>query len=258
MNVRLILLAVALTIIASPESLEGQSTTYQLADDSSMETGCTGPSMCLCPAVLVGDVSGTFDLTPVPLSLGPVFEYDVTNVDWIVNAGSADEVSVTGSGYYMVNFGSGNHDLVLELQLGGLTQEFVTAGFIPGASDFPDQLGFSVHSMVSVCIYDGFVIQAAPIGTDPMFDRGDCNADENFDVADPVAALFWLFTPSTSFPPCADACDANDDGAFDISDAIYALAALFSGGTLPPAPFGGCGVDPTMDGVSCFEFLPCL
>ena len=32
---------------------------------------------------------------------------------------------------------------------------------------------------------------------------------------------------------------------------IYKLSFLFTGGSPPPAPTGGCGTDPTPDGLDC-------
>ena len=85
--------------------------------------------------------------------------------------------------------------------------------------------------------------------------RADCNADGSFNIADPVTALNGLFNSGQI--DCIDACDVNDDGQFNVADPVYALATLFNNGALPPAPFGGCGIDPTDDGLSCDQFDPC-
>ena len=45
-----------------------------------------------------------------------------------------------------------------------------------------------------------------------------------------------------------DAADANDDGQVNIADAIALLGHLFGGVPSLPAPFPGCGTDPTGDG----------
>lgn len=88
------------------------------------------------------------------------------------------------------------------------------------------------------------------------FLRGDCNADDAFDIGDGIALLGELFSGAAP-GPCADACDANDDGAKDIGDPIYVLASLFSGGPLPPDPITACGLDPTPDALDCASFPPC-
>ena len=88
------------------------------------------------------------------------------------------------------------------------------------------------------------------------FIRGDINADGGFNIADAIYLLDELFAMG---PPslCDRASDANDDGGKNISDAIYVLANLFSMGPNPPAPFPGCGIDPTPDGFTCASFPPC-
>ena len=90
-----------------------------------------------------------------------------------------------------------------------------------------------------------------------QFIRGDCNADNGFDISDPISLLGILFS-GTGPALCDDACDGNDDGGLDISDAIYILGSLFSGGAAPPAPFPGCGLDGTdTDALDCASFPPC-
>ncbi len=91
---------------------------------------------------------------------------------------------------------------------------------------------------------------------DPSFDRGDCNADGTYNIADAINALNILFAMGGP-APCDDACDSNDDGGFDISDAVYVLTNLFSMGPEPEPPFGGCGADPTSDALTCAGFPPC-
>lgn len=95
---------------------------------------------------------------------------------------------------------------------------------------------------------------ALPVG--PDFDRGDCNADGAFNVADAVTILDVLFVTPGALT-CDDACDTNDDGNFDISDAIATLSSLFVTGTPLPVPHGGCGTDPTDDALDCASFAPC-
>lgn len=52
-------------------------------------------------------------------------------------------------------------------------------------------------------------------------------------------------------------------GAFEprphsVSDPVALLNHLFLGAPAPPAPFGECGVDPTVDGLGCEAFGPCV
>ncbi|MGE3166586.1 MAG: hypothetical protein AB7O52_16925 [Planctomycetota bacterium] len=90
----------------------------------------------------------------------------------------------------------------------------------------------------------------------PSLIRGDCNADGNFNIADPISLLGYLFSQGVT-PVCFDACDCNDDGQANIADAICTLSVLFGGAAPPPAPYPGCGTDPTNDQLSCLDFPPC-
>ncbi|MBN1419567.1 MAG: dockerin type I repeat-containing protein [Planctomycetes bacterium] len=87
-----------------------------------------------------------------------------------------------------------------------------------------------------------------PADYEPIFWRGDVNADQEQDVADAVMILEYLFHSAGLRPPI-DRADANDDGAIDIGDPVYLLGYLF--GRLPPlAPAWQVGdrtggVDPT-------------
>ena len=57
--------------------------------------------------------------------------------------------------------------------------------------------------------------------------------------------------------PCIDTADSNDDGAVDIGDAIAVLSHLFAGSGNLPEPFGKCGIDPTVDELSCGAYASC-
>ncbi len=91
---------------------------------------------------------------------------------------------------------------------------------------------------------------------DPLFVRGDVNADGSLDISDAVALLAALFGGSVIV--CDDAADSNDDDLLDISDPISVLAALFGSPSVPPAsPFPLCGSDPTPGLLDCVEFPAC-
>ena len=75
-------------------------------------------------------------------------------------------------------------------------------------------------------------------------------------IADPIAHLAVLFSGAPPFS-CADAADINDDGQFDIADPVYELSYLFTGGFPPPDPFVACGTDPTADTLDCQNQLSC-
>ena len=93
-----------------------------------------------------------------------------------------------------------------------------------------------------------------------VFDRGDCNDDGGFNIADPIALLGFLFPSGVPVPPgCDDACDANDDGSLNIADAIAMLGNLFPSGAqlVIPEPHGNCGEDPTADSLDCETIATC-
>ena len=104
-----------------------------------------------------------------------------------------------------------------------------------------------------------------PIDIDPgrwvpresPFRRGDVRADGNVELSDAVTLLRHLYNGTPSILPCGDAADANDDGTVGLSDAVTILTHLFSGGKPLPAPFQGCGADPTADALGCVTFAPC-
>ncbi|MFQ5653184.1 MAG: hypothetical protein ACE5GW_00460 [Planctomycetota bacterium] len=74
-------------------------------------------------------------------------------------------------------------------------------------------------------------------------------------LADAITLLAYLFT-SGQVPVCLDAADANDDSFVDVTDTMQILSGLY-GGSPPPAPYPGCGPDPTLDGVLCASVVGC-
>lgn len=90
----------------------------------------------------------------------------------------------------------------------------------------------------------------------PSFKRGDTNNDNQVNIADGVFLVQYLFTGGQT-PTCFSAGDTNDDGLLDITDLIYALTFIFLNGNPPPAPFPGCGVDPTGDSLGCLAYPHC-
>ncbi len=102
-----------------------------------------------------------------------------------------------------------------------------------------------------------FVLHVNATALGVPFRRADANGDGMGDVADAVFLLNALFVTGSPISECADAADVNDDGMVDIADPTYFLGSLFvSGSPPPPAPFAGCGIDPTADGLDC-AFYPC-
>lgn len=89
-----------------------------------------------------------------------------------------------------------------------------------------------------------------------QFLRGDANGDGTVNVTDAVRVLFALFAGGVPLS-CESAGDVNDDDALDVSDAVTLLNHLFVTGVAVPAPYPGCGVDPTPGLLSCVEAQDC-
>jgi hypothetical protein len=90
------------------------------------------------------------------------------------------------------------------------------------------------------------------VGTPPRqpFRRGDANADNRVNIADPIWLVRDLFLGGAP-TLCFYAADANADGVKDLSDVAYLIAYEFLGGPSPPAPFPLCGVVEDQDLARC-------
>lgn len=99
---------------------------------------------------------------------------------------------------------------------------------------------------ISICI-----LLTTPVRGDWTFIRGDVDGSGQPLLNDAILLLDYLFVDGVE-PPCLDAADFNDDGRVSIIDPVSLLSLLFvPGGPVPPAPFPGCGIDPTPDDVDC-------
>ena len=87
------------------------------------------------------------------------------------------------------------------------------------------------------------------VTSEQTFLRGDSNSDENVNLSDAVATLFYLFGSQELL--CLDAADADDNGQIEITDAIAVLGYLFQGDDPLPAPFPDRGIDTTKDELDC-------
>ncbi|MFN0057200.1 MAG: FG-GAP-like repeat-containing protein [Planctomycetota bacterium] len=110
--------------------------------------------------------------------------------------------------------------------------------YYPASTDFAGNSGTGTSRMFQV------------LGGGPEFDRGDCNLDSGFNIADAIFLLNVLFGGGTP-PGCADACDTNDDGLLDVADPVALLGTLFSAAGPLPSPYTVCGEDPTPDVIDC-------
>lgn len=89
-------------------------------------------------------------------------------------------------------------------------------------------------------------------GLPDPFLRGDVSGNGSIDITDVIRILNHLFAGSPN-PVCEDAADIDDDGRIVISDAIQLLGHLFNSGVAPSPPHPEPGIDPTPDGLQCFE-----
>lgn len=83
------------------------------------------------------------------------------------------------------------------------------------------------------------------------FYRGDADGNGRINVGDAVLIIQIVLGNLDARYNCPDALDANDDGGANISDAIPVLRWVFQRGPRLPAPFLGCGADPTDDELGC-------
>lgn len=90
---------------------------------------------------------------------------------------------------------------------------------------------------------------------DGIFLRGDADGNLRLDLADAINNLVFMTNacPDCPIPLCPKALDVNDNGMIDLGDAIQLLNFLYIGGSPPAAPFPDPGVDPTPDGLDCFN-----
>ena len=81
---------------------------------------------------------------------------------------------------------------------------------------------------------------------EPLFHRGDANADGSVNIADALSILSYLFLGATA-PGCSEAASVKNGSAIDITDGIALLGYLFLGEAPPPPPGPAplpCGADP--------------
>ncbi len=96
-----------------------------------------------------------------------------------------------------------------------------------------------------------------PDAAEARFRRGDVDGSGEVNLSDAVFTLNGLFLAGPS-PNCLDATDSDDNGEVNLTDAVFTLNHLFlAGPSLPPPGSLSCGVDPTVDGLSCDDDPAC-
>jgi hypothetical protein len=212
-------------------TLPGSATSHMVAVSSGLHTICVvgvvggffSPPECCSVSLGVSPVTG--------LVCTPVLGTALVDIAWS-NSAAYDSIEITVDGFVVATLGGGASAGSVSLTQG--THSVCVRGVISGTPSVP------------VCCNV----------TLDLFERGDCNADGNRDIGDPIFLLANLFSGGAT-PSCRDSCDSNDDGGNDIGDAIFLLGAIFGGGPQPPAPNPSCGTDPTADALGCASFPPC-
>ena len=118
---------------------------YYLTPKSTFERGCFDP--CACPLEEKRTVLGIFFLDPA--GSDPLFTYyDVADVQWVVLP-PGDPIRITGSGTYRVGGEVAiQHQLELDLQVGGDPIEHFDSGLVGGGGEFPEiHIPISIHGM---------------------------------------------------------------------------------------------------------------
>jgi hypothetical protein len=135
------------------------------------------------------------------------------------------------------------------------TREVVDLSGVAGAGDNPEfavRFQWQFNTENEGGRIDNVAIRGAPAGV--RFRRGDANGDGDWNLADPITILGYLFADRPV--ECEKAADANGSGGVDIADAVYSLAYDFAGGPPPPAPYPDCGRDDA-DALACERHASC-
>lgn len=133
---------------------------YRLAPNATLQRGCFTP--CLCPVLFQGQVRGTMVLSPTVSGSNTVFDYTVSEVNWLAQAGN-QEWRITGSGI-LHRVGApaiGAQRLELDLQIGSERPQHYDSGWVASSASFPAiDLTISVNG--GVCFDTVIRVSAAP------------------------------------------------------------------------------------------------
>ncbi|HAK95750.1 MAG TPA: hypothetical protein DCM87_12330 [Planctomycetes bacterium] len=241
-----------LEIFAAPAPVAWQ--TYELAKGSELVDECV---ICNGPTIPV-PITGTFLLGELAGGVGLYYDYVVGKIDF-KSADAERPYAVGGGGFYRQGGEVAiTQWMALVVTVNDTTGIPLDSGFVAVPVQFPaiDITLTHVDPPDPLHVYSLRILAKPGTPIEPLFRRGDTNADAKLDIADAISLLGYLFSQKQA-PPCMDAADANDDGKLDISDAIKTLGHLF-GGTGPlPDPFEECGADPSRDELGCERFRPC-
>ena len=84
-----------------------------------------------------------------------------------------------------------------------------------------------------------------------QFVRGDVDGSGEVGFPD---LFYYMLASHMPDPPCRDAADVDDSGVIDVADVFSLVDYLYNDGPPPAEPFPYCDVDPTEDGLDCWEY----
>jgi hypothetical protein len=154
-------LAILLFASASLAQAAVSGSIYRLDKGSDHTEGCLPP--CKCPIALLGDMRGTFTLTPIVISQFSQ-QYAVENVNWTVVSLNGDETKVLGgNGVYTrtSGFAGVQQQLTLELSIDGGPVAKFDSGVVAGSS-FPT-IDLEIADNDFNCYNRIFHVRASPV-----------------------------------------------------------------------------------------------
>ncbi len=187
--------------------------------------------------------------------------FDVTTVVDGVDGGPPGFISAIVLGWVMraLPVGRPNSLAVATYSVTGAvpaegTQLRFEDGVLANAPSPPVALNVTVGGVAKLpeTLQHGLVWRGEPSG--PIFRRGDADGDSQRNIADAILIVRFVagrLPADDPRPACRDALDVDDDGRLGFADAVALLGYLFGRGDAPPAPFPGCGVDESIDGLEC-------
>jgi len=161
-----------------------------------------------------------------------------------------------GASERIVNLGFDGSPRLL-IDTGGCAISVVGGGRFGDVGDgFPMNLDAGPPNRYAAGTFEFELLQQP---TTKNFRRADVDQNGQYQIADAVQIFAYLFLEAvTRVEDCLDAADADDNGILQLSDGVKILGFIFLGTAPPPAPFGACGSDPTIDdSMDCRSFDGC-
>jgi hypothetical protein len=227
-------------IVAAPKV---KSVLYELSKESFFVDDC---EICGRPTRQI-PISGTFLLGEIAGAPNPTSTYRVDAIDF-QGLEPDQDIVISGAGIYQQGGEVAISQLMtLEIDVSGGGPRVLSSTDPSVPVTFPaiDIQIKEAKPDSQTSVYSLRILAKPAEAQQPLFRRGDTNADGKVDISDPVSLLQWKFVGGSA-PTCFEAADSNGDGQHDISDAVYTLAFLFLGGPAPPAPGPkDCGAAPS-------------